>query len=172
MITNKELLEWINTMPLWFRRATLLYYQNNIIKDDDVKKLADYCLQDDEDFKVEGINLINHGKKKGFVIKSVDAVEGVNAIDSIKPLIFGEEGITVVYGLNGAGKSGYIRIFKMIAGAKYREEIKSNIYSGTKISLKATITLINEDKQDILYKCDLKKPGQYESLRNIDIFEE
>ena len=45
MISNEELLEWINTMPLWFREATLLYYQNNIITDNDVKKLADDCLK-------------------------------------------------------------------------------------------------------------------------------
>ena len=171
MITNEELLEWINSMPLWIRKATLLYYQNNTITDADVKKLADYCLEDDGDYKVEGINLINHGEKKSFVIKSVDAVEGVNAISSTKPLVFGKKGITVVYGLNGAGKSGYIRIFKMIAGAKYREEIKGNIYSGTKTSPKATVTLIGEDGQDIPYECDLKRPGQYEELRNIDIFD-
>lgn len=171
MITNEELIEWINTMPLWVRKATLLYYQNDVITDVDVKRLADYCLEDDGDFKVDGINLISHGEKKGFVIKSVDAVEGVNAIGSTKPLVFGKKGITVVYGLNGAGKSGYIRIFKMMAGAKYREEIKGNIYSGTKISPKATITLIGEDGQDIPYECDLKRPGQYEELRNIDIFD-
>lgn len=171
MITNEELLEWINSMPLWFRKATLLYYQNNIITDADVKKLADYCLEDDGDFKVEGINLINHGEKKSFVIKSVDAVEGVNAISASKPLVFGKNGITVVYGLNGAGKSGYIRIFKMIAGAKYREEIKGNIYSGIKTFPKATVTLIGEDGKDIPYECDLRKPGQYEELRNIDIFD-
>ena len=171
MINNNELLEWVNGMPLWFRKATLLYYQNNEITDEDVKKLANYCLREDGDFKVEGINLINHGEKKGFTIKSIDNIEGVNAIGTSKPLVFGKEGITVIYGLNGAGKSGYIRIFKMISGAKYREEIKNNIYSGTKNSPKATITLIDEKGKDISYDCDLKKPGQYEELQNIYIFD-
>lgn len=171
MITNEKLLNWINTMPLWVRKATLLYYQQNMITDADIKKLADYCLEDDGNFKVEGINLISHGENKGFAIKSIDNVEGVNAISSTKPLVFSKNGITVVYGLNGAGKSGYIRIFKMIAGAKYREEIKGNIYSGTIISPKATITLVDEDGHDVSYECDLKIPGQYEELRNIDIFD-
>ena len=98
-----------------------------MITEADIKKLADLCLVDDSDYKVEGINLINHGDKEGFTIKSIDSVTGVNALASRKPLEFGKKGITVVYGLNGAGKSGYIRIFKMISGAKYREDIKNNI---------------------------------------------
>lgn len=171
MITNDDLLEWINQMPLWFRKAVVLYHHNNVITEADIKKLADLCLVDDSDYKVEGINLINHGDKEGFTIKSIDSVTGVNALASRKPLEFGKKGITVVYGLNGAGKSGYIRIFKMISGAKYREDIKNNIYESNIVSPMATITLTNETGKDVSYECDLKKPGEHKELRDIDIFD-
>lgn len=170
MITNDELLEWVNSMPLWFRKATELYYSKKTIADDDIKKLADFCLQDDADYKVKGINLINHGQKKNFAIKSIDEISGVNANSSRKPLVFGESGITVVYGLNGAGKSGYIRILKMISGAKYREEIKNNIYTKDVLKPKARM-IITDDEGEKEFDCDLKQPGQYEELRNIDIFD-
>lgn len=45
---------------------------------------------------------------------------------------FSKFGINVVYGSNGAGKSGYIRILKMISRATYREDIKANVYQSKK----------------------------------------
>ena len=104
---NEELLTWINGMPEWVRKATILFYQKGVITDDDIKDLADVCLFGDNSFSVSGINLIDHGAIQGYSISSIDSVEGVNAISSDKPLEFKEKGITVVYGLNGAGKSGY-----------------------------------------------------------------
>lgn len=38
MITNDDLLEWINEMPLWVRKATELFYQKNEVTDSEVKK--------------------------------------------------------------------------------------------------------------------------------------
>ena len=170
MISNDELINWINKMPLWLRKATEIYYQKNEITDGDIKYLADLCFKEDINYQIHGLNLINHDEKNNFVLKSIDSVVGVNAISSTKPLEFGNKGITVVYGLNGSGKSGYIRILKMISGAKYREEIKNNIYDGKTVSPKANITIANSDGNKT-YLCDLKKPGQYKELRDIDIFD-
>lgn len=157
-------------MPLWYRKATALFYQNNVITDDEIVELADCCFRD-EPFKIENVNLISHGEKAGFIIKSIAGVEGVNAICSDKPLSFNSKGITVVYGLNGSGKSGYIRILKMISGAKYREDIKNNIYSDVQIHPKASITITSLEGEDCTYECDLRKPGEHEELTNIDIFD-
>ena len=171
MITNDDILSWINDMPLWFRKATSLYYQNDVVTDSDIKTLTDLCFQEDDTYVLTGLNLVNHGDRIGFSIKSIDEVVGVNAIDSKRPLVFQKDGINVVYGMNGAGKSGYIRILKMVAGAKYREEIKQNIYSGTTVQPKAKVILVDENNNEMPYACNLRKPGQYEVLRNIDIFD-
>ena len=170
-MTNEELLVWINEMPTWVRKATMLFYQTGSITDENIKELADTCLERSTDYTVSGINLINHRNTPGYSITSVASVEGVNAISTEKPLKFNEKGITVVYGLNGAGKSGYIRIFKMISGAKYREEIKSNIYSSKKTGPKATVSVIKEDGTKEQLICDLRKPAQHELLRTMDIFD-
>lgn len=170
-MTNDELLSWINEMPEWVRKATILFYQNGVITDANIKELTDVCLNGGSDFKVEGINLINHGTTQGYSISSISSIEGVNAIRTDKPINFNKNGITVIYGLNGAGKSGYIRIFKMVSGAKYREEIKSNIYSPDKIAPKATVSIEKADGTIEELICDLRKPAEYEILRTIDIFD-
>lgn len=168
---NEELLTWINGMPEWVRKATILFYQKGVITDDDIKDLADVCLFGDNSFSVSGINLIDHGAIQGYSISSIDSVEGVNAISSDKPLEFKEKGITVVYGLNGAGKSGYIRVFKMISGAKYREEIKNNIYSDKKVMPRAIVSIRKDDGSKEQLVCDLKKPAEHDILRTLDIFD-
>lgn len=170
MISNDDLLKWIDGMPLWFRKATELYYKNGIISDEDISFLADSCFRD-EPFSVENINLINHGKKAEFAIMSISDVQGVNAICSDKPLTFNPTGLSIVYGCNGSGKSGYIRILKMISGAKYREEIKNNIYSSKTIHPKACISITDSEGGICSYDCDLQIPGEYESLSTIDIFD-
>lgn len=158
-------------MPVWVRKATVLIYQSGIVSDADITGLADLCLSGDDSYIVSGINLIGHEVNQGFSISTINSIEGVNAILSDKPLEFGNEGLTVVYGLNGAGKSGYIRMLKMASGAKYREDIKSNIYSSKKSTPKATITIKKEDGTTEKLACDLRKPAQHEVLRGIDIFD-
>lgn len=171
MTTNEELIEWINEQPAWVRKATSLYYQQDMITEQDISDLADLCLSGNDDFKVADLNLISRGSCQCFSIRSIRNIKGVNAISSEQPLTFGTKGITVVYGLNGAGKSGYIRILKMAAGARCREEIKRNIYSDKKIIPTADIEVVYSDDSIQTYTCDLREVGSAEQLRSIDIFD-
>ena len=171
MTTNENLIAWINNQPAWVRKATALYYQQDEITEQDISDLADLCMAGTDDFKVSDLNLISRGSCQSFSIRSIQNIKGVNAITSDQPLTFGPKGITVVYGLNGAGKSGYIRILKMAAGARCREEIKRNIYSDKKIAPSAEIEVECCDGSLQSYVCDLREAGSAELLRNIDIFD-
>lgn len=54
--------------------------------------------------------------------------EGVNALKSGTELNFCEEGITLVYGQNGSGKSGYFRVLEHLAGGILAQPVLRNIY--------------------------------------------
>lgn len=110
-------------------------------------------------------------KKTEFAIKHITDVKGVNAIYTDKPLLFNPKGLTVVYGDNGSGKSGYIRILKMVSGAKYREDIKNNIYSKTPVHPTASIAIVDSKGIENSVECNLRKPGEHELLTNIDVFD-
>jgi energy-coupling factor transporter ATP-binding protein EcfA2 len=63
---------------------------------------------------------------------SLIAVKDVSAVNNLAPaqtLSFEPAGITVVYGDNGAGKSGYARILKRACRARHSGQILSNIYA-------------------------------------------
>lgn len=52
-------------------------------------------------------------------LTSISNVTNVNAINSADPLTFSETGLTIIYGDNGAGKSGYVRILKNVCRARH-----------------------------------------------------
>ena len=49
------------------------------------------------------------------------------------------EGMKVIYGTDGSGKSGCIRVSKMVFGVTYREDIKPNIYKTQKTNPRSII---------------------------------
>ena len=57
----------------------------------------------------------------------------VNALASDQPLTFAPDGLTIVYGDNGSGKSGYARLLKRITRARHREEVLSDVFRDTSI---------------------------------------
>ena len=79
---------------------------------------------------------LKHFPKLGAEEDSVSLVsiarpEHVNALASEQPLSFEPNGLTIIYGDNGSGKSGYARLLKRIARARHQEEILSDVFRDT-----------------------------------------
>src|SRR5207249_8442659 len=70
---------------------------------------------------------------------SVTHNRGVNALAPDQTITFGEN-LTVVFGLNAAGKSGYTRILKRACRSRFTEDILGNVLSG-EAPLKAQATI-------------------------------
>ncbi len=61
------------------------------------------------------------------LLESLTHVSGVNALCEDQTIKFSQD-VTVLYGLNGSGKSGYFRVLNNMAGGVYKE-IRPNIYA-------------------------------------------
>lgn len=61
-------------------------------------------------------------------LTSVGELLNVNALADGGILRFGGTGLTVIYGDNGSGKSGYARLVKDVVGARHRDEILPNAF--------------------------------------------
>jgi energy-coupling factor transporter ATP-binding protein EcfA2 len=73
----------------------------------------------------------------------VDALkigDGVNALKSGAQIDFAP-GVTVVFGENGSGKSGFVRVLKRAAGVRTAEEILHNVRGNTRPPPSATFTV-------------------------------
>ena len=69
---------------------------------------------------------------------SLSNVSGVNALSPGATISF-NRGLTILYGENGTGKTGYARILKRISAVQYPEEILSDINANSNQSPTATI---------------------------------
>ena len=55
-------------------------------------------------------------------------VQGVNALANNQNIIFCDEGVTLIYGQNCSGKSGYFRILNQIAGGEVNHPLYQNVH--------------------------------------------
>lgn len=172
--SNEEIIEWFKSQSVWAQDALLTYYEKGQFSDKDIKRFARECIDEasgiNKTIDISGLNLLSRDDRKSFSIKTIADVVGVNALASGKELTFGTSGVTVIYGENGAGKSGYIRIFKKLSDAKYKEDLKKNVYSHSNDKQKCKVEIVSTEGEECL-ECDLAKDGEYSILRDIDIFD-
>lgn len=61
-------------------------------------------------------------------LRSIRDATNVNALLDAQHLTFAPTGLTIVYGDNGSGKSGYARLIKDAVGARHREPVHTNVF--------------------------------------------
>jgi hypothetical protein len=105
-------------------------------------------------------------------LKAIEDLSNVNAIPDGSRLLFGHEGLTVIYGENATGKSGYARVLKKACRARdTKEQIHPNIYSKDPHGpAKATfkISVSNGPDQKLQWEDGKDAP---EELANIAVFD-
>ena len=132
----KEILEWSQDRPAWQRDALRRLVLNGELSDDDIRDLSEICksahgLADQQDvIPLAAGHVTDTGAGSGQVtLLSIFHHRGVNALAEDQTLKF-VPSLTVVYGDNAAGKTGYIRVLKRACRARGTEEILGNIVSG------------------------------------------
>lgn len=133
----QEILEWSHGRSMWQRDALRRLVLNGELSDEDISSLTEICKsahglaeqQETDPLAKEHMP----DRAAGAVPVSLVSIfhhRGVNALAEDQTLNFAP-GLTVVYGDNGAGKTGYIRILKSACRARGQEHILGNVVSGT-----------------------------------------
>lgn len=136
MSVLEEILEWSESRPAWQRDALRRLVLNGELSDDDIRELSEICksahgLAEQQEVVPLTRDLVpDKGAGSAQVtLLSIYHHRGVNALAEGQTLKF-SPGLTVVYGDNAAGKTGYIRILKSACRARGREDILGNVVSG------------------------------------------
>lgn len=130
----KEILEWSKARPVWQRDALKRLTKKDTLSEQDIDELTALCLDDSlQSAALEEADLSSPASGLPPVqLKSVGNVQNVNALAENQRLNFLDKGVTIIYGDNGAGKSGYVRILKQACRARGRHApILTNIYGTT-----------------------------------------
>lgn len=131
-----EILEWSQDRPPWQRDALRRLVLNGDLSEEDIAALTDICKSTHGLAEQQVIAPLtkDHVPEKAAAgspvsLASIFHHRGVNALAEDQTLRFGPN-LTVVYGDNAAGKTGYIRILKSACHARGQEQILGNVVSG------------------------------------------
>lgn len=108
-----DLLAWSADRPAWQRDALRRLVVHGELTAADIDELYQICTGSAEGVPLDAIHIAPAAATANAVrLLSIADVVGVNALATEQRLEFAPEGLTVVYGDNGSGKSGYVRILK------------------------------------------------------------
>lgn len=96
--------------------------------------------------------------------------EGVNALAANQEIRFCEEGITLLYGPNRSGKSGYFRILHQLAAGEVKHQLHKNVYSSAPAAIDVEVEYDLDKKKQPVFKWDGNAPVPIE-LRHVRFFD-
>lgn len=170
---SASLSKWFSERPKWLQLAAKRLLEQDTITANDISELAIMCQHEAEGQLTQADcsfppNAFNADSAGTIRLCSLSNIEGINALAPRNPLEFGNCNFTVVYGNNGSGKSGYVRLLKHICGARYPGTLHRNVYTTASCIQKASITY---EKNDTTIRQDWTGQGFIDDLRNVDIFD-
>lgn len=128
-----SIVTWSETCCPWQRDALRRLYAGRI-SEADIEELVAICKGQGTSIPLSQDHIRDpRAAAKPVSLICVHAVENVNALAPRQTLSFDRTGMTVIYGENGAGKSGYIRILKKVCRARSpkNDKIEANVYAST-----------------------------------------
>ncbi|MGL5828141.1 MAG: AAA family ATPase, partial [Angustibacter sp.] len=130
MAIEDEIIEWGLERPGWQQSVLVRLSRGDEYGPEAIAGLVDEILAGGSCASSQEAKSI---LAKSSVVEQVDLamitdLQGVNALVSGQRLEFGSSGLTVIYGDNGSGKSGYARLVKAMVNARHRSEVLSNVF--------------------------------------------
>ncbi|MFT4275712.1 MAG: AAA family ATPase [Rhodopseudomonas sp.] len=127
-----DILRWSVDLPAWQRDALRRLCGQSKLESADITALVAICKGVDTGSPLDANHVRDPAASHAVV--SLGALHGLSHVNALAPgerLSFGKSGLTVIYGDNGAGKSGYARVLKQLCRARSPkgDAILPNIYA-------------------------------------------
>jgi len=130
-----EIKVFIYSLPYWAKYVCSTILNNAVLSDSNIDTALSYLMDELKLIKktekpeivlnYNANNLVDY--KNNLVFNALQKVEGVNALSENQTLKFSHK-ITIMYGVNGSGKSGYVRLLKNAFYSKHQEVILQNVF--------------------------------------------
>jgi len=133
-----QIIEWIQTRPYWEQFALKMILDGKTFENDHFDKLSQWCLEDkkinalSEERSDIGWEIISKSfsdsQPQSIKLNKLFNLQNVNALSEDHFLTF-HPNLTLIYGANGSGKSGYTRLLAHLGIYRGDLDILPNIYS-------------------------------------------
>jgi len=172
----KEILNWSENRPAWQREALRRLILKGNLDQEDIDDLLNHCkaahgLSVKMDFNpLEAEHLpAQLLSTELIVLKALTHESGVNALANNQTIRFGAA-LTIVYGQNAAGKSGYTRVLKKACRARGSEDILGNVLSETVPGKPSAVLAYSVGSVEQKWRWTDSHP-QHPILGNISVFD-
>lgn len=172
-----EIERFFAAQPSWQRQAYAALRSGRELTDQLYEELTKECIRNASDAAIEdsngGSKTSDPLTEKRLSTVSLRSIENVRHVDSLVPnqsLSFAPTGLTIVYGDNGAGKTGYGRILRQVCRARGpAPALRSNVFFNPETDCSASVKFSN----DGIEKCVVVARGAADggALRNFCIFD-
>lgn len=172
MTLEQEIIEWLQSRSNWQQEAVARTLSKKKLEDSDFKEIAELCKSEGtktnspRDFSGIGTGA---RQESALRLESIGNIVGIDNLKPRNPLKFEKGNLTVVFGGNGAGKSGYVRIIKKLCGKGNIEKLRSNVFEAPPSKQGCSISYALNDKP---YSVDWDvNNGPIRDLTLVDIFD-
>lgn len=174
-----RILTWSQARPNWQRDALRRIIVNGFPDETELSEILALCKKENGDSTVELVATplaeshlpSDPGAGASVSLKSISEVAGVNQLADGQALTLETNGITIVYGPNGTGKSGYTRILKKACRSRHAGDIMPDVYNPPPsgfATAKLTIVQTTDGESEITWVNDGSSP---EALSAITVFD-
>ena len=172
----KEILNWSVTRPEWQRDALRRIVTSNELEESDIEELATICKSAHGLAERPAIVLLSQAHVPGrgamFGVVKLNHLThhaGVNALAQNQRIQL-DAPLTIVFGSNASGKSGYSRILKRACRARGSEDILGNVFNSSPITRPtATINFSIDDQEHTVKWTD--QDITHEALAHVRVFD-
>ena len=170
-----DILEWIKKLPKWQQKLSYFLIENKSISEEDINEIYQ-CFKIESSLeegsivieKIKFDKIEESNKEHEIIWNSIENLHGVNRLKSDEKLNI-SNGVTLIYGENGSGKSGYTRILNKAFISRGDQEILGNIYSSEKEDISAIFTFYIDGRQIELNYPEDKDKYPFKLIRNFDL---
>lgn len=154
---EEEIVLWLNQRPDWIKMLADWILLVGDFDSDAADSLAADLIEKKTRERPESFTVkdLPTSKSTGpsVALTGISGLSNINALAEDGELTFSDSGITVIYGDNGSGKSGFARLVKEVVGARHRQEILPNAFGySDQQEQKATISYrVNDEERTFVW---------------------
>jgi energy-coupling factor transporter ATP-binding protein EcfA2 len=157
-----SIVDWAKTQKPIIKETFLRVVANNGYENGDIKKII-LLLKKENNLESQSDSEINFlefpqslenspPKSSTLILKRIQNTRNVATIKDQTESPFAHEGVTVIYGENGAGKSGIARILKQACRARKIDKVISNVFQSTQKTPTAELVVqIDGEEKNFLW---------------------
>lgn len=149
-----ELLEWIKNRPAWHADA-LIRASKGPLSPTDILELTDKCILESQASSPQKRSVsaeelsVTTSTAPPVTLTQISNAQNVNRLAANQALQFAPIGLTVIYGANGTGKSGYTRLLRQVCQVRgLPGQVLPDIYSQGQGIPKASISWSSGDSEE------------------------